>query len=136
MKTDNSSFERVEEFKYLGTTLTNQHSIQEKIKSRLKSGTASCHSVQSLLSSSLLSKNLKIKIYRTIILPVLYGCETWLQTLREECRLRVFENRVLRIFGPKRDEVTGECRKLNNEWVQVQLSPQDLNPLYTLGCIP
>jgi hypothetical protein len=66
--------------------------------------------VQNLLSSSLLSKNVKIKIYRTIILPVvLYGFESWSLTLREECRLRVFENRVLRrIFGPKRDEVTGE----------------------------
>jgi len=65
----------------------------------------------------LLSKNLKIKIYRTIILPVvLYGCETWSLTLREEARLRVFENRVLRrIFGPKRDEVTGKWRKLHNE---------------------
>jgi hypothetical protein len=64
------------------------------------------------LSSSLLSKNLKIKIYRTIILPVvLYGCESWSLTLREECRLRVFENKVLRrIFGPKRDEVRGEWR--------------------------
>jgi len=62
-----------------------------------------------LLSSSLLFKNLKIKIYRTIIMPVvLYGCETWLLTLKEERRMRVFENRVLRrIFGPKRDEVTG-----------------------------
>jgi len=65
----------------------------------------------------LLSKNIKIKIYRTIILPVvLYGCETWSLTLREERRLRVFENRVLRrIFGPKRDEVTGEWSKLHNE---------------------
>jgi len=75
--------------------------------------------VQNLLSSSLLSKNLKIKIYRTIILPVvLYGCETWSPTLREECTLRVFENthRVLRrIFGPKKDEVTWEWRKLHNE---------------------
>jgi len=64
----------------------------------------------------LLSKNLKIKIYRNIILPVvLYGCETWTLTLRKECRLRVYENRVLRnIFGPKRDEVTGEWRKLYN----------------------
>ena len=64
------------------------------------------------MSSSLLSKNLKIKIYRTIILPaVLYGCETWSLTLREEHRLRVFENRVLRrIFWPRRDEVTGERR--------------------------
>jgi len=68
--------------------------------------------VQDLLSSSLLSKNIKIKIYRTIILPVaLYGCETWSLTLTEERRLRVFENRVLRrVFGPKRDEVTGEWR--------------------------
>jgi len=109
MKTDNSSFERVEEFKYLGTALTNQNSIQEEIKSRLKTGNGCYHSVQNLLSSSLLSKNLKIKIYRTIILPfVLYECETWSLTLREEPRLRVFENRVLRrIFGPKRNEVTG-----------------------------
>ena len=77
MKVDNSSIERVEEFKYLGTTLTNQNYIQEGIKSRLKLGNACYHSVQNLLSSSLLSTNLKIKIYRTIILPVvLYGCET------------------------------------------------------------
>ena len=83
MKVDNSSIERVEEFKYLGTTLTNQNSIQEEIKSRLKLGNACCHSAQNLLSSFLLSKNLKIKIYRTIILPVvLYGCETWSLTLR------------------------------------------------------
>jgi hypothetical protein len=65
----------------------------------------------------LLSKNIKIRIYKTVILPVvLYGCETWPLTLREEHRLRVFENRVLRrIFGPKRDEVTGGWRKLYNE---------------------
>ena len=76
------------------------------------------------LSSSLLSKNLKIKTYRNIILPVvLYGCETWSLTLREERRLRVFENRVFRrIFGPKRDKVTGEWRKLHNE---------ELNDLYS-----
>jgi hypothetical protein len=63
----------------------------------------------------LLFKNVKIKIYRTVILPVvLYGCESWSLTLREECRLRVFENEVLRrIFGPKRDEVTGEWRRLH-----------------------
>ena len=95
VRIDNSTFERVDEFKYLGTTLTNQNSIQEEIKSRLRSGKACYHSVQSLLSSRLLSKNLKTKIYRTIILPVvLYGCETWSLTLREERRLRVFENRV------------------------------------------
>ena len=74
-------------------------------------------SVQNLLPSSLQSKNLKIKIYRIVILPiVLYGCKTWSLTMREERRLRVFENRTLRrIFGPKRDEVTGEWRKLCNE---------------------
>jgi hypothetical protein len=84
----------VEQFKYLGTTLMNL-----------------------LLSASLLSENTKIKIYRIRILPVvLYGCETWSHKLREEHRLRVFENRVLRkIFGPKRDEVTGEWRRLHNE---------------------
>ena len=86
------TFERVEEFKYLGTTLTYQNSIAEEIKSRLRSGNACYHSVQNLLSSRLLSKNLKIKIYRTIILPVvLYGCETWSLTLREERKLWVFE---------------------------------------------
>ena len=77
VRIDNTTFERVEEFKYLGTTLTNENSILEEIKSRLKSGNACYHSVQNLLSSRLLSKNLKIKIYRTILLPVvLYGCET------------------------------------------------------------
>jgi len=78
--------------------------------------------VQNLLSSRLLSKNLKIKIYRTIMFPVvLYGCETWSVILWEERKLRVFENRVLRrIFGPRRDEVTGEWRKLHNEELLTQ----------------
>ena len=118
MKIDNSSIERAEEFKYLGTTIADQNSIQEEIN-------ACYHSVQNLLSSRLLSKNLKIKIYRTIILPVvLYECETWSLTLREERRLRVFENGVLRkVFGPKTDEVTGEWRKLHNE---------ELNDLYSI----
>jgi len=107
----------VEEFKYSGKTLTNQNSIQEEIKSRLKSGNACCHSVQYLLSSNLLTKSIKIKIYRTIILPVvLYGCETWSLALREECRQKVLENWVQRrIFRPKRDKVRGEWRKLHNE---------------------
>jgi hypothetical protein len=114
----------MEQFGYLGINLTYRNSIQEEIKSRLKSGNASYHSVQDLLSYSLLSKNTKIKIYRTIILPViLYGCETWSFTLREEHTLRMFENRVMRrIFGPKRDEVTGEWRRLHNE---------ELNDLYS-----
>jgi hypothetical protein len=91
--------------------------IQEEIKRRLNTGNACYHSVQNLLSSCLLAKNLKIGIYKTIILPVvLYGCEAWYLTLRDEHRLRVFENRVLRrILRLKRDEVTGEWRKLHNE---------------------
>ena len=123
IKIHNSSFERVEEFKYLGTL--NQHSIQEEIKSKLKPGNACYYSVQNLLSSSWLSKNLKIKNYRTIILPVvLYGCETWSLTLREERRMRVFENWVMRIFGPKRDEVTGDWKKkLHNELNGLYSSP-------------
>ena len=117
MRINNSTFERVEEFKYLGKTLTHKNSNPEEIKSRLRLGNACYHSVQNLLSSRLLSKNLKIKIYRTIILPVvLYGCEAWSLTLREERKLRVFENMVLRgIFGPRWDEVTGEWRRLHNE---------------------
>jgi len=125
VRIDNRSIERVEEFKYLVTKLTNQNSFQEKIKSMLKLGNACYHSVQNLLSSRLLSKNLKIKMYRTIILPVvLYGCETWSLTLREERRQRVFENRVLmRVFRSKGDEVIGEWRKLHNE---------ELRDLYSL----
>jgi hypothetical protein len=80
--------------------------------------------MQNLLSSRLLSKNTKIRVYRTIILPVvLYGCDTWSLTLRDEQRLKVFENRVLRkIFGPKRDKVTGQWRKIHTE---------ELNDLYS-----
>jgi hypothetical protein len=117
IKIANRWFENVSQFKYLGTTVTNQNLIQEEIKRRLNYGNACYHSVQSLLSSRLLSKNLKIRIYKTIILPVvLYWCETWSLTLGKEHRLRVFENMVLRrVFEPKRDEVTGEWTKLHNE---------------------
>jgi hypothetical protein len=117
IRVDNKSFEKVAEFKYLGATLTDQNCIQEEIWSRLNSGNACYHAVQNLLSSHLLSRNVKIKICKTIILPVvLYGCETLSLTLMEEHRLRVFKNKVLRrIFGPKRDEVTGGWRKLHNE---------------------
>jgi hypothetical protein len=112
----------------LGTAVTNQNLIQEQIKRRLNSGNVCYHSVQNLLSFGLLSKNSTIRIYKTIILPVvLYGCETWSLSLREKHRLRVFENKVLRrIFGPKRAEVTSEWRKLHNE---------DLRDLYSFPSI-
>jgi len=98
------------------------------MKSRLKSGNACYHSVQNLLSSNLLSINIKVQLYRSIIFPVVwYGCETWSLTLREERKLRVYENGVLRrLFGPKGDEVTGEWRKVYAE---------ELNDLYFLPTI-
>jgi hypothetical protein len=91
--------------------------IQEEVKRRLNSGNACYPSVQNHSSSRLLSKNVKIKMYKTMILPVdLYGCETSPLTLREDYILKVFENRVLRrIFGPKRVEAIVDRRKLHNE---------------------
>jgi hypothetical protein len=117
IKRGNRLYEMVSQFKYLVMRVTNQNLIQEEIERRLNSGNACYHSVQNLLSSHLLSKNVKIRLYKTVILPVvLYGCETWSVTLREEHKLRVFVNMVLsRIFGPKRDGVTGGWRKLHNE---------------------
>jgi F0F1-type ATP synthase delta subunit len=102
-----------------------QNSIQEDIKSRLKSGNACYHSMQNLLSSSLLSKNIKIKIYRTIILSVVLNWyKNWLLTLKEEHRLKMFKNRVVRrIFEPKRDEVTGKWTLLHNELNDLSSSP-------------
>jgi hypothetical protein len=116
VKIASRSFENMAQLIYLGMTVTNQNLIQEKIKRRLNLGNACYHSVQSLLSSCLLSKNIKSRIYTTIILPVIrYGCETLSLILSEGHRLRVFENRVLIIFGLKRNKVTGDWRKLHNE---------------------
>ena len=101
----NLSFENVEEFIYLGVTVTSTNEIREEIKRRINLGNACYYSLEKILSSRLLSKKLKVKAYKTIILPVvLYSCETWSLTLREEHRLRVFQNKVLRkIFGAKKD---------------------------------
>ena len=98
------SFENMEKFKYLGVTVTNTNDIREKIKRRINMGNTCYYSLYKILSSSLLSKKLEGNTYNTMILPVvLYGCETWSLTLREEHRLRVFENKVLRkIFGAKK----------------------------------
>jgi hypothetical protein len=108
----NESFRNVAKFKYFEMMLTNQNYIHDEIKSRLNSGNVCYYSVQNLLSFHLIPKNVKIKV----ILPVvLYGCKTWSLTMREEHRLRVFENRVLRrIFGHKREE-DGSWRKLHND---------------------
>jgi hypothetical protein len=113
MKITNRFLEHVSQLKYLGATVTNQNLIQEEIKRRLNSGNACYHSFQNLLSSRLLSKNVKTEICKTIILPViLYGCKICSLTLREEHRVKVFQNRALRkIFGLRRDEETGHWRK-------------------------
>jgi hypothetical protein len=114
-KIANRCFENVTQFKYLGMTVTNKNMINEKIMRRLNLGNDCYHSVQNLLFSYLLSKNINIRIHKIIILRVvLYGCETWSLTLREKHKLRVSEKSVLRrIFGSKRNEVMGGCRKLN-----------------------
>ena len=113
---ENLSFEKVEKIKNMGVTVTNTNDIRLEIKRRMNMGNACYYSLEKILSSRLLSKKRKVNTYETIILPVvLYGCETWSLTLREEHRLRVFENKVLRkIFGAKRDEMTGKWRKLYN----------------------
>ena len=116
VKVINKSSESEEQIKDLGTTLTNQKCIHEAITSRVNPRNACYHSVKNLLSSILLSENITIKIYITIIFHVLCDCKTWSLTFREERTLRVFENRVLRrINEPKRDEVIAEWRSLQNE---------------------
>jgi hypothetical protein len=124
IKIANIVYENVSQFKYLGMTVTNKNLIQEEITRRLNSGNACYYSVQYLLSSCLLSLNIKIRLYKTRILSVAqYGCETWSLALRVEHRLRIFENRVPRkIFGPKRCKVTGEWRELHNEELRVSYS--------------
>jgi hypothetical protein len=118
----NESLGNVATFRYLRTTLTNQNDIHDEIKSRLNSGNACYHSIQDFCLP-VSCKKVKISICKAVILPVvLYGCETWSLTLREEHRLRVFESRVLRrIFGPKRKEDISR-RKLHND---------DLHSLYS-----
>jgi hypothetical protein len=112
----------VEQFIYLGTTLMNQNFIPEEIKSRLKSGNVCYNSAQNLIFFQFTPKRIKIKIYRTIISPVvLCGCETWSLTLKEELWLKVFQYKLRRIFGPKKDEVKGIWRRLRKE---------ELNDLY------
>ncbi|KAJ4442558.1 hypothetical protein ANN_04145 [Periplaneta americana] len=111
IKFGNLFLEELEKFKYLGATVTNINDTREEIKHRINMENACyCCFIKSAV------KNLKVRIYKTVILPVvLYGRETWILTLSEEQRLRVFKNNVLRkIFGAKRDEVTGEWRKLHN----------------------
>ena len=125
VKTDNTSIERMEEFKYLGTTITDQNSIPEEIKSRLKLGNVCYHSVQNLLSSRLLSKTyisryIELQFCPWFCMAAKPGRWHWGRNAGRGC----FDNRVLRkAFGPKRDEVTGEWRKLHNE---------ELNDLYSL----
>ena len=118
IKIGSNSYEKEKTFKYLSSLLTNQNPIQKEIQCRLKAGNSCYYSVQT------------VKIYKKIIFPVvLYGFETWSLTLREECKLRVFENRILRrIFGPKKDE-SGEWRRLHNE----ELHSLYRSPKYSQG---
>jgi hypothetical protein len=129
IKITKRSFENVEKFKYLGITLTDRNCMWEE---QTKFGECLLPFSPESYVFCLVSKNVKDKIYKTIILTVvLYGCETWSLTLREEHRLRVFENRVLRrTFGPKRDEVRVEWRKLHSEELHILYSSQVLRGVF------
>ena len=93
----------MKKLRYLGVTVTHANDIRDEIKRRINMGNADYYSLEKILSSRVLSKKLKVNTYKTVILPVvLYGCETWSLTLKEEHWLRVFENKVLRkIFGTR-----------------------------------
>ena len=105
------SFENTEKL-YLGVTVTNTNDIHEKIKRRINMGNASYYLLEKILLSRMHSEKFKVNTHKTVILPVvLYGCGTWSLNLREEYKLREFENKKLRmIFGAKRDDVAGEWR--------------------------
>jgi hypothetical protein len=130
-------------FRYLGTTLTHQNSIEEEIKSRLQSGNACYHSVQNVLSSSLLSKNTKIKIFRNIILPlVFYGCGTWSLTVREERRLRLFEpesslphSQVSATF-PLSSASSIQSIPRHTSWISILILPSHLHLCLPSGSFP
>jgi hypothetical protein len=122
IKIANRSFEYVAKFRYLGTTLTDKNCMHKEIKSSLNLGSACYHSVQCILSSCLLSRNVKVKVYKTRILQaVLYDCETWSLTWREEHRLTVFENRILRSMAQDRGQQWAVVNTVMNLWA---LEPQ------------
>ena len=117
IKIGNKSFRTVKQFKIFGNNPSESNFHSRINHEQIQVKECLLHTVQYLLSSSLLPKNVEINVYRTAVLPVvLYGCKTWSLTLREDRKLWVFENRVLRrIFGPRRDEVTGEWSRIHKE---------------------
>ncbi|KAL4088534.1 hypothetical protein QTP88_023628 [Uroleucon formosanum] len=120
MEVDNHSFKRVSHFNYLGSILTNDNNIKVEIDTRLKKGNNCYYGLGKVLSAKAVSKNLKVQIYTTLIRPVvLYGSETWPLRKAEQMRLEVFERKILRrIFGPCKDDQTGEWRKRHNQELQ------------------
>ena len=126
---ENLSFKNVEKLKYLGVIVTNKNDIREEIKRRINMYNTFYYSLEKILSTHVLSRKLEVNTYKTIILPVaLYGCGTWSLTLKEEHRLSVFENKVLRkIFWAKTDEITGEWRNLH--YFELNFSPNIIRNL-------